>query len=140
MKKIIIAVFVCCTVMILCCNRESPSATDAKVFYKEMISVTNEYADKLNDVKDSKSAASAISEYVDAQKKLIKKGRALKEKYPELALHDDPALKEYERSLEDSTKRLTVSISSAMKKFKAVEEFSKALQKFDEIEKEAEKE
>ena len=49
-------------------------------------------------------------------------------------------MKEYDRNLEDATKRLTISITAAMRKYTSVDEFSKALKKFDEIAKEAEKE
>ena len=140
MMKKLSAALIALLVLSAGCGKESPSVNETKAFYKDMITLTDEAAVRLRDVKDSKDAAAIVSEYVDAQKVLIRKGKALKEKYPDLSLHDDPALKEYERSLEEATKRLTVSVTGAMKKYSAVKEFAAALKRFDEIASEAEKE
>lgn len=121
------------------CSRETPALTDARKFYREMIQQTNEYADKLAQVKDSKAAAETLEKYIDVQKKLIEKGRELRIKYPKIRLHDDPALKEYETALEEASKNLTVAVTDAMKKYLSKEEFRRALSRFDEIAGEAEK-
>ena len=121
------------------CSKESPALTDARKFYREMIQQTNEYADRLAQERDSKSAAETLNRYIDGQKKLIEKGRELRMKYPKINLHDDPALKEYETALEEASKNLTVAVTDAMKKYLSKEEFRKAMSRFDEIAGEAEK-
>jgi hypothetical protein len=115
------------------CEKENQGVTDARKFYREMILQTNEYADKLGTVKDSQAAADILTKYIEKQKQLIEKGRDLRNKYPRLRLHDDPALKEYETALEDATRNFTDSVTEAMAKYLNKEEFRKALAKFDEI-------
>ena len=121
------------------CTKKKPVADEVSSFYQEMILTTNSYADKLEAVKDSAEASKIISEYVDRQKILIEKGRLIKSKYPELDLHSDPALKEYEKSLENATKHFTISISSAIRKYISVTEFKESMSRLKEIDKESQK-
>ena len=128
--------------VILCaagCGKESPATSEARSFYREMIQQTNEYANKLAQVKDSKAAAETLGKYIEVQKKLIEKGRELRMKYPKINLHEDPALKEYETALEDASKNMTAAVTDAMSKYLSKDEFRKALSRFDEIAGEAEK-
>ena len=134
MKKTMTMLLVLCAAAAVAgCEKENQGVSDARKFYREMILQTNEYADKLGTVKDSKSAAEILTMYIDAQKQLIEKGRDLRRKYPQLRLHDEPALKEYETALEDATRNLTDSVTEAMAKYLNKDEFRKALSKFDEI-------
>ncbi|MGL4370088.1 MAG: hypothetical protein ACRCUT_10520 [Spirochaetota bacterium] len=140
MKKVIYAIICCVFVFSAAgCEKKVPISGEIKDFYKEMIQTTNSYADRLNAVKNGKEASSIVKEYIDAQKKLIGKGREISKKYPEFKFRDDPALKEYEKSLEQATIHFTESMSAAVKKYMAENEFREALSRFKEIEKEAEK-
>lgn len=138
MKKYIVSFLILGLILtVVVCAKKKPVAEDVSSFYNEMIVTTNTYADKLESVKDSAEASKIISEYVDHQKILIEKGRAIQQNHPELDLHNDPALQEYEKSLEDATKHFTVSFTSAIKKYTSAKEFKEAMFRMKEIEKEA---
>jgi len=140
MKKYIVLIVIAGVISAaVVCTKKKPVADEVSSFYNEMITTTNTYADKLETVKDSAEASKIVSEYVDSQKKLIEKGRDIQKKYPELDLHSDPALQEYEKSLENATKHFTISITSAIKKYMSVKEFKEALTRLKEIEQETEK-
>ena len=139
MKRLAVSVLAVISCFGIGCGKETPATAEARSFYREMILQTNECADKLVQVKDSKAAAETLNTYIEAQKKLIEKGRELRMKYPKINLHEDPALKEYEQALEEASKSMTAAVTDAMKKYLAKEEFRKALDRFDEIAGEAEK-
>ena len=133
---------ICISVLLFAagCEKKVPLAAEMGDFYKEMIQTTNGYADRLDAVKDSKEASRVLREYVDDQKVMIEKGKKMREKYPDFKFHDDPALKEYEKSLEDATIHFASSMSGAVKKYMANNEFRQAFTRFQEIAREAEKE
>lgn len=127
--------FFCFAVMLPLCFGgcgKGGSVPEGRDFYRDMIAQTNEYADKLEKVKDAASATEIINSYAEARKKLYDRGRELREKYPQLKFRDDPELKEYESALEDAVKKLSIIMSDTVKKYISVNEFRNALKKLND--------
>ena len=90
MKRLAVSVLAVISCFGVGCGKETPATAEARSFDREMILQTNECADKLVQVKDSKAAAETLNTYIEAQKKLIEKGRELRMKYRYLDLRRAP--------------------------------------------------
>jgi len=108
------------------CGKNSEAVEETRQYYSEMIDLVKKCSDTIDKSRDADSASRALNSFIESRKHLLNRGKTLSSKYPDL--RTDPALVEYEKSLETAMSDFSISLTNAIGKYKNAKVFRKAVE------------
>lgn len=100
------------------CSSQNESVNEAKNVYNQLIELNESFTKKIVNVKERKEAQIIIDRFVAEQDKLLTKVNEIENKYPDF--RQDPALKEFENTLERKTRQAVYSGIDSLQKIAPV--------------------